>query len=201
MATQTTKATRDDKDDVPKGQKDAEPKMMKPGKEKRAGSKDDETPLPEGFYEEDEELVEADDAEDQEPGEKARSSKDDEEIRKEAEAEEDARYQRRLELLIQQDEKIQKAKIEKDEKSRRDPKEVALKVEDANGEALAEGQAVGKAEAGSKEQSPKRQSAKTPEKTRMMIKDEEKDISPIIKRMVNEEVEKRLKATQSVTKR
>ena len=147
----------ENEDGVPKGQIEKNVKM-KAGTARRSGLKAyDDTPLPEG---DDEDSVEEDDAEDQEPGEKARSSKDDEEIRKEAEAEEDARYQRRLELLIQQDEKIQKAKKDQDEKSRRNLKDDALKVGDANGEALAEGQAVGVAEAGSKEQSPSKPSPK-----------------------------------------
>ena len=69
----------DDEDDVPKGQKEKSLKT-KAGTVKRSGSKAyDDTPLPEG---DDEDLVDEEDgAEDQEPGEKARSSKDDEEIR------------------------------------------------------------------------------------------------------------------------
>ena len=187
----------DDEDDVPKGQKEKSLKM-KAGTARRSGSKAyDDTPLPEG---DDEDSVdEEDDAEDQEPGEKARSSKDDEKIRKEAEAEEDARYQLRLELLIQQDEKIQKAKRDKDEKSRRNRKDDALKVGDANGEALAEGQTVGEAEAGSKEQPPSKPSPKTQRKPK--VKGHEEQMSPIIQKMVDEEVKKRLKAKQSLTRR
>ena len=68
-----------------------------------------------------------------------------------AEADEKARYQRRLDLMMQEDEEIQKAKRDQ-EKSRRRRKDDALKVEDAVDEAFAEGRTVGEAEAGSKEQ-------------------------------------------------
>ena len=82
----------ENEDEVPKGQTEKSLKM-KAGTVKRSGSKTyDDTPLPE--EEDDENSVdEDDDAEDQRPGEKARSSQDEEEIRKKAEADEDARYQ------------------------------------------------------------------------------------------------------------
>ena len=55
--------------------------------------------------------------------------------------------------MIQQDEKNRKAKQDDDE-AQEEPKQT-MEVDVANGEALAESQAVGKAEAGSKEQSPR----------------------------------------------
>ena len=187
----------ENEDDVPKGQTDKSLKM-KAGTGKRSGLKAyDDTPLPE---EDDEDSVdEDDDAEDQRPGEKARSSKDEKEIRKKAEADEDARYQRRLELLMQQDEQIQKAKRDQDKESRRNQKDDALKVGDANDEALAEHRTVGEAEAGSNEQSSSKPSPKTQRKPR--VKGPEEEMSPIIQKMVDEEVEKRLKAKQSLTRR
>jgi trichohyalin len=120
-------------------------------------------------------------------------------VKKEAEAQEDARYQRRLELLMQQDEQVQKAKRDQDKESRRNQKDDALKVGDADGEALAEGRTVGEAEAGSKEQSSSKPSPKTQRKPR--VKGPEEEMSPIIQKMVDEEVEKRLKAKQSLTRR
>jgi hypothetical protein len=102
--------------------------------------------------------------------------------------------------MIQQDEKNRKAKQDDDE-AQEDPKQ-ALEVDAENGEALAEGQAVGKAEAGSKEQSPRKQSTKTHKRPNMKThEDDEKEMSPIIEKMVDEEVEKRLKARQSETRR
>ena len=65
-----------DEDDVPKGRKDKSLKM-KTGTGKKSGSKAYATPLPE---EDDDDSVDEDNnAEDQEPDERARSSKDDEE--------------------------------------------------------------------------------------------------------------------------
>ena len=170
-----------DEDDVPKGQKDKSLKM-KTGTGKKSGSKAyDDTPPPE--EDDDDSVNEDDDAEDQRPGEKARSSKDEEEIRKKAEADEDARYQRRLELLIKQDEQIQKAKRNQERESRRRQKDDTLKVEDAVDEALAEGRTFGEAEAGSKEQSSGKPSPKTQRKPR--VKGLEEDISPIVQKMVD----------------
>ena len=150
-----TKATKDGEEDIPKVQQDEKPQMVKTGKRR---VKDDETPLPEGFYEkEDEEIVHDDDdeAEDRVKEGPTRSSKD----------------------VI----------------------EVTLKVGDAKGEALAKGQTAGKAEAGSEEQSPGKPSPKTQRKVK--VKGTEDEISPIVQRMVNEEVEKRLKAQPSLTRR
>ena len=167
---------------------------MKTGTGKKSGSKAyDDTSL----LEEDDDSVDEDkDAEDQGPADRARSSNDDEEAWKKSEAEQKARYQRRLESLIEKDEEIQKAK--KDEKSRRGRKE-NLKVEDAVDEEPAEGEAVGETEVRGKEQSSGKPSPKTQRKTR--VKGLEEDISPIVQKMVDEEVEKRLKAKQSLTRR
>ena len=112
-----------DEDDVPKGQKDKSLKM-KTGTGKKSGSKAyDDTPLPE---EEDDDSVNEDkDAEDQEPADRARSSKDDEEAWKKSKAEREAQYQ-----------------------TRRGRKDDALKVEDAVDGALAADGTVGEAEAG-----------------------------------------------------
>ena len=43
------KATKDGEEDIPKVQQDEKPQMVKTGKKK--GVKDDETPLPERFFE------------------------------------------------------------------------------------------------------------------------------------------------------
>ena len=144
-------ATKDCEDDVPKVQEDAEPQMMNTCKKNGIGSTDDEAPRPEGFYEKDaeEELVN-DEAEDRDNEEQTHSSKDDDEAMREADAKEKARYQRRLEFMMDQD--------ESNRRNDKYPKEVTLKVKDANGEALAEGQAVGKADAGSEGQPPNKPS-------------------------------------------
>jgi len=173
------KATKDGEEDIPKVQENEEPQMMKPGKRKGAGSKDDETPLPEGFYDKDDEEHVEDNAEERDHEGQTRSSKDDEEAMREAEAKEKARYQRRLELMIEQDEMT------------RGQREVTLKVNDADGKALAEGQAVGKAKAGSKEQVPGKPSTRRPKE---VDHEEDDELSPIIQKRIDEEVEKRLKA-------
>ena len=184
----------DDKDDVPKGLK-----KTKAGTARITRGQAEGTPLPHEDDDEEDSVEEDEDAEDREHGESARSSKDDYD---EADAKERARYQRRLEFLIQEDEKRRQAKQDDDDEDDKDKgKEVFDNPEVANGEALAEGQAVGKAEAGSKEQSPKRQSAKTPGRPKTMNQEDEGEISPIVKKMVDEEVEKRLRAEQSVTRR
>ena len=59
-------------------------------------------------------------------------------------------------------------------------------------ETLAESRAVGKAEAGGTVQSSKRLPEKTPKKQRVKAGDEE-EISPIIKKFIDDEVDKRLK--------
>ena len=125
-----------DEDDVPKGQKDKSRKM-KTGTGKKSGSKAyDDTPLPE---EDDDSVDEDKDAEDQGPADRARSSKDDEEAWKKSEAEQKAQYQRRLNFLMEEDEKIQKAKNEKSRRGQKDD----VKVGDAVDEGPTEGEAVG----------------------------------------------------------
>ena len=99
----------ENKDDDPKGQTDKSLKM-KAGTGKRSGSKAyDDTPLPE--EDEEDSVEEDDDAEDQRPGEKARSSKNEEEIKKRAEADEDARYQQRLETKTKSLEETKKTML------------------------------------------------------------------------------------------
>ena len=89
-----------DKTDDPKGQ-DNKGRKMKAGIKRKSGLKTyDGTPLPE----EDDTVDEDTKAEDQEPADRARSSNDDEEAWKKSEAEQKARYQRRLESLIEKDE-------------------------------------------------------------------------------------------------
>ena len=82
-----------DEDDVPKGQKDKSLKMKTRTGEKSGSKAYDDTPLPE---EDDDSVDEDKDAEDQEPADRARSSKDDEEEWKRSEAEREARYQKDL---------------------------------------------------------------------------------------------------------
>ena len=59
-----------------------------------------------------------------------------------------------------------------------------MEVDDAVGEALAGGQAVGKAEAGSKEQSPSKPSIRTQRKSKEKGHEDDEKMSPIIKIMV-----------------
>ena len=68
------KATKDGEQDIPKVQENEEPQMTKPRKRKGAGSKDDETPLPEGFYDEDDEEIVEESAEQRDHEGQARSS-------------------------------------------------------------------------------------------------------------------------------
>ena len=94
----------DNKDDVPKGLKKTKAGTARRTREKALG-----TPLPEEDDDEEDSVAE-DDAEDRAHDENARSSKEYEEFMMEAEAKEKARYQRRLEFMIQKDEKNRGAK-------------------------------------------------------------------------------------------
>ena len=128
------------------------------------------------------------------------ASNDDEEAWKKSQGEQKDQYQRRLESLIIKDEEIQKA--QKDEKSRRGRKE-NLKVEDAVDEEPTEDEAVGEPKVRVQEQSSGKPSPKTQRKPK--FKGPEEDIhlkwSPIVQKIVDEEVEKRLMAKQSLTRR
>ena len=95
-----------DEDDAPKGQ-DNKGRKMKAGTGKKSGQKGyDVTPLPD-----EDDSADEDNHEDQGPVDRARSSNDDEEAWKKSEAEQKAQYQRRLNFLIEEDEKTQKAKM------------------------------------------------------------------------------------------
>ena len=147
-----------DEDDAPKGQ-DNKGRKMKTGTGKKLGQKAyDDTPLPE---EDDDSVDEDEKAEDQGPADRTRSSKDDEEAWKKSEAEQKAQYQRRLESLIERDERFLKAKNE--EKSRRRQKE-NLKVEDAVDEEPTESEAVGEPKVRGQEQSSGKPSPKSQRK-------------------------------------
>ena len=91
--------------------------------------------------------------------------------------------------MIEKDEELQQAK--QDEKSRRGRKNDALKFEDAVDEEPAEDEAVGETKVRGKEQSSGKPSPKTQRKAR--VKGLEEDISPIVQKMVDEEVEKDLR--------
>jgi trichohyalin len=175
-----TKATKDGEEDIPKVQQDEKPQMVKTGK--RKGVKDDETPLPEGFYDEDDEELVEENAEQRDHEGQARSSKEDEETDQRLKAQ----YQKRVESMIEYDEMT------------RGQREVTLKVNGADGKALAEGQAVGKAKAGSKEQVPGKPSTRRPKE---VDHEDDDELSPIIQKRIDEEVEKRLKAQPSLTRR
>ena len=95
-----------DEDDDPKGQ-DNKSQKMKAGTGKKSGQKGyDDTPLPD-----EDDSVDEDKHEDQDPVDRTRSNNDDEEAWKNSEAEQKAQYQRRLNFLMEEDEKTQKAKM------------------------------------------------------------------------------------------
>ena len=131
---------------------------------------------------------------DQGPVDRTRSEYDDEEAWKKSEAEQKAQYERRLKFMMDEDEK--KAKMM--EKSRRGRKD-ELRVGDAVDGEPTEGEAVGVTKVRVKEQPSSKPSPKTQRKPR--VKGLEEDISPIVQKMVDDEIERRLNAKQSLTRR
>ena len=172
-----------DEDDDPKGQ-DNKSQKMKSGTGKKSGQKSyDDTPLPN----EDDSVDEDEHDEDQGPVDRARSSNDDEEAWKKSEAEQKAQYQRRLNFLMEEDEKTQKAK--KIEQSRRGRKN-DVKVGDAVDGEPTEGEAVGVTEVRGKEQSSGKPSPKTQRKPKGKGPEDEMNLkwSPIVQKMVDDEI-------------
>ena len=166
----------DVQDDVPMNKKKSKNSGQRESEARKGFKKASGTPLPD-------EDVDASDDEDKAVGKiKAREVQPDGDS--EAEDDEDSDDDDMPEGMTKASWKVWKIRI-KDIESREKA------IEDL--ETFAEGRAVGKAEASGTVQSSKRLPEKTPMKRKVKAGDEAEEISPIIKKFIDEEVEKRLK--------